>query len=196
MALNRKQRAFVEFYFQCWNASEAARRAGYKGKASVIGSRLLANVDIAAFIEERLNELKMTSDEVLVRLSQIGRADMRDFVDITADGKGFINLTKAAKKGKLHLIKEIEHTTDTRKIGEVEYISETMRVKLHDAMAALQLIGKHHKLFSEKLVIEDWRSQAIADIRAGKLDYQVLAETFDESLAAELFRAAGVPITS
>lgn len=39
-----------------------------------------------------------------------------------------------------------------------------------------------------------WQDQAIADIRAGKIPYKALADAFDESLAAELFRKAGVPI--
>ena len=46
-----------------------------------------------------------------------------------------------------------------------------------------------------KLDVTDWRSLAIADIRAGKLPYSVLEEVFDHDLASELFRAAGVPVT-
>lgn len=40
--------------------------------------------------------------------------------------------------------------------------------------------------------IKDWRSQAIEDIKAGTLTYNALAMAFDNSLAAELFREAGV----
>jgi phage terminase small subunit len=195
MGLSKKQQAFVEFYLQTWNATEAAKRAGYSRKTAYsIGSENLTKPEIKAAIDARLAELKMSSDEVMIRLSQMARGDMRDFMDITHDGKAFINLTKAAKRGKLHLIKEIEQTRDTKKIGDTEYITETFRVKLHDAMAALQLIGKHHKLFSEKVVIETWRDQAIADIRAGKLPYEILEEEFGDDLATELFRLAGVPI--
>lgn len=46
-----------------------------------------------------------------------------------------------------------------------------------------------------KVEIQDWRSQAVADIRAGKLPFSVLAEVFDHDLATELFKAAGVPVT-
>lgn len=42
--------------------------------------------------------------------------------------------------------------------------------------------------------IDDWRSQAIKDIRDKKINFQVLAQAFDEDLANELFRLAGVPI--
>lgn len=37
-----------------------------------------------------------------------------------------------------------------------------------------------------------WQDQAVADIRAGLVTYQALAEAFDESIAAELFARAGV----
>jgi len=51
MSLTRKQQVFVQEYLQCWNASEAARRAGYSTKtAGSIGQRLLKEVEIAAAI--------------------------------------------------------------------------------------------------------------------------------------------------
>lgn len=47
---------------------------------------------------------------------------------------------------------------------------------------------------TKQVKIEDWRSQAIADIKAGVIGYKALAEAFDNDLASELFRAAGVPV--
>lgn len=66
---------------------------------------------------------------------------------------------------------------------------------MHDRLAALNLLAKYHDLVN-KVKIEDWRSQAVADIRAGNLPFAALAEAFDEDLATELFRAAGVPISA
>lgn len=43
---------------------------------------------------------------------------------------------------------------------------------------------------------EDWRSRAIEYIRAGEIDYNILVEEFDEDLATQLFKQAGVPIPS
>lgn len=39
-----------------------------------------------------------------------------------------------------------------------------------------------------------WQDQAVADIRVGALTYEDLVDWFDESLAAELFARAGVPV--
>jgi len=95
MPLTNKRIAFVEHYLSCWNASEAARRAGYK-QAHSQGPRLLENVDVQAYVKARLAESAMCADEVLSRLTEIGRSETRD------------------------------------------------------SLKALELMGKHHKLFTER----------------------------------------------
>lgn len=49
-------RRFCYHYLKTLNASEAARLAGYKGRADVIGARLLVNVRIKSAIEKALND--------------------------------------------------------------------------------------------------------------------------------------------
>ena len=44
--------------------------------------------------------------------------------------------------------------------------------------------------------VEDWRSQAIADIREGHLTFQALADAFDDDLATQLFAEAGVSVST
>ena len=130
-----KQQIFLEEYLKCWNASEAARRAGYRGRANTIGPRLLANVGIQKAIQARLDELKMSADEVLVRLADQARSSMADFVEVADDGRIKISLTQA---DKLHIIKKISLT------------AEGLQIELYDAQDALKLIGQHHKLFTQK----------------------------------------------
>ena len=72
MPLNHKRQKFVEEYLKCWNATEAARRADYK-HPNTQGPRLLVDVCIKALIQERLDELHMSADEVLKRLADIAR---------------------------------------------------------------------------------------------------------------------------
>lgn len=43
----------------------------------------------------------------------------------------------------------------------------------------------------QKFKTEDWRTQAIEDIKAGRLKYADVASAFDDTLALELFRLAG-----
>lgn len=64
-----------------------------------------------------------------------------------------------------------------------------------DWHAAVEYLKRrHYDEWGDKARIDDWRSQAIADIKAGIIAFEALAEAFDESLATELFRAAGVPV--
>lgn len=140
MALTAKQRAFVNEYLQCWNASEAARRAEY-AQPGQQGHRLLKNVEIAAEIARRVADRAMTADEVLVRLAEQARGSIEDFADIQ-DGipNGlFLNFEKAKAAGKLGLIKKVKYNAQ----GYPE-------IELHDAQAALVHIGKALGLFTEQ----------------------------------------------
>jgi phage terminase small subunit len=115
--LTTKQRLFVESYLSNgFNATEAARAAGYKQPHSQ-GPRLLENVGVSAVIEARLNEAKMTADEVLRELGEIARAPWKNFVEVKYGEEG-------------------------------EILNCCMR--LTDKLKALELVGKHHKLFTEK----------------------------------------------
>lgn len=64
-------------------------------------------------------------------------------------------------------------------------------VEVRDQLKALEMLAKYHNLINT-VKIEDWRSQAIADIKAGRIQFQALAKAFDYDLATELFMLAGV----
>ena len=49
---------------------------------------------------------------------------------------------------------------------------------------------------TERIAVDDWHSQAIEDIKAGKLSYLALVEAFDDDLATRLFREAGITVSS
>ena len=55
--LNERQRKFVERYMAHGNATQAARKAGYKGDEATLataGWRLMRNAEVRAAIEARL----------------------------------------------------------------------------------------------------------------------------------------------
>lgn len=197
--LTGKQARFVDEYIVCLNGTESARRAGYSGDTSALAveaSRLLRNAKVTRALDERLKEFAMPASEVLTRLTDIARGDMADGFNSV----GGIDPLEAVKRGKSHLIKRIKTKTtyvsgkteedDDQEIHEVE-------IELYDALDALKTLAKYHDLTNRSTVkIEDWQSQAISDIRAGRIDYEALVEAFDLDLATELFRRAGVPITS
>jgi phage terminase small subunit len=177
--LKRKRQAFVNHYVQCWNASEAARRAGYSERsAGSIGHELLKKPEIQDAVSARVAELTMSAHEVLLRLAADARADMADFYDVQEDGSWKLNLNKAAALGRTHLIK---------KLGYNQY---GPTIELVDSQAARVHLGRHHGLFVERVKSEDWQDEIIRLLEAGKLTpEQVRAELGDE-LAETLLKRA------
>jgi phage terminase small subunit len=136
--LSAKHRAFVDAYLQLWNATEAYSRVYPKASRETArrnGSLLLTNTDIDAEINARLAERAMSADEVLDRLSEQARAAYSQY--LTA--RGTVDLERLIADGKAHLIKRIKHT----QFG--------VNVEFYDAHAARELLGKYHKLWTDKV---------------------------------------------
>lgn len=185
--LTAKQRAFVEHYLKCWNAAEAARQAGYsKESARSIGPENLSKPAIARAIKARLEELKVSADEVLTRLGDQARSTMADFVDPTALPPVF---KTAAESGKLHLVKKV---TTSKRYFKGEVIEEKTEFELYDAQAALVHLGKHHRLFADRLIHENWRDEAVDGLRSGQITPDAAIDVFGDKLARELFALAGI----
>lgn len=138
-ALTKKAQAFIEVYLRTFNASAAAREAGYSERsAGAIGHELLKKPEIRAAIDARLDELKMSADEVLTRLSEQARASLGDFVQIDASGKPEIALSPS----KMHLIKSL-------KIRPTEF-GTSYEFEMYDAQQALVHLGRNRQIFTDK----------------------------------------------
>ena len=60
--MNLRQQRFIDYYVKSGNASEAARKANYRGRSNTIGDRLLSNVAIASAIAVKEAELKAKAE--------------------------------------------------------------------------------------------------------------------------------------
>ena len=83
MALNEMQKAFADYYIETANATESAKRAGYSEKTAYSqGQRLLKNVEISAYISERMAEQgeKRVADanEVIEFYTAVMRGEVKD----------------------------------------------------------------------------------------------------------------------
>lgn len=141
--INGKRRIFIEKYLQCWNATEAARCAGY-AHPNTQGPRLLVDVSIKAEIKRRIEEIKVTTDELLTRLAERTRLDMGDFTKYwKIDGddplKEIFDLKAAKEDGVSHLIKKIKLTPH----GE--------EVQFHSVDFAIEKLGKNLGLFDDRI---------------------------------------------
>lgn len=83
MALTAKQKAFVQEYLVDLNATQAARRAGYKN--SEIGRQLLTNTNVSSAIQTALKarekRTEVTQDYVIAKLREIVEKDASDGPD-------------------------------------------------------------------------------------------------------------------
>ncbi|MDM0609472.1 terminase small subunit [Clostridium perfringens] len=95
--LTPKQKAFADYYIELGNATEAARRAGYK-KPNVQGSQNLEKLSIKSYIDERINALDETriakGEEVLEYLTKVMRGKEKDQFGLDASLQ---DRTKAAE---------------------------------------------------------------------------------------------------
>lgn len=149
--LNDKQSIFLAEYLKCWNASEAARRAGYSvASAYSQGNRLLKNAEISAAIECFKAEHIMSAEEVQILVTQQARSDIGDFLRQDGDGV-IVDLPKAIEAKKTGLIKKLSQTRTIRTRGEDD-VEETVSttIELYDKQAALVQVGKMHELFVDK----------------------------------------------
>lgn len=145
-ALGDKQAAFVAEYLIDLNATQAAIRAGYSAKAAkVTGHRLLTNANVAAAIQKQMDERSkrtgITADRVLEELAKVGFANAADYFEwgpggITVRDQGDLTPEQTA------VVAEVSQTI-TKEGG-------TIRVKLHDKLGALEKIGRHLKMFTDR----------------------------------------------
>ena len=83
MALTAKQKAFVQEYLVDLNATQAARRAGYKNPE--IGRQLITNNNVSSAIQAALKarekRTEVTQDYVIAKLREIVEKDASDGPD-------------------------------------------------------------------------------------------------------------------
>ena len=136
MALNDRQKRFADEYIVDLNATQAAIRAGYSEKtARSQGQRLLTNVDVQAYIEERMHSHQKDTiakqEEILETLTAIMRGDEKG-ATLRGTGKG-------------------------RQVIDVMPPTTTERIK------AAELLGKRYAMWTEKQQIDGVQQVVIVD---------------------------------
>jgi phage terminase small subunit len=116
-------------------------------------TRLQKNVEFSARIadlaEQAAQGAVMTAQEALVELTKLARANMQDYMHVGPDGDPVLDYSKLTRDQAAALQ---EVTVDTYTDGRGDDAREVKKVKfkLADKLRALELIGKHYALFTEK----------------------------------------------
>lgn len=103
MPLTPKQKAFADYYIECGNATEAAKRAGYKERsAQQMGAENLSKPVIADYIARRMSDLEAarvaSADEVLKFYTSVMRGEVKDQFGLEASLADRLNAGKELMK--------------------------------------------------------------------------------------------------
>lgn len=145
MTMTPKQKRFCQEYLISLNATEAAIKAGYaKKSARSIGQENLTKPDIKNYIDEKLQEIEdskiMDAKEVMERLTAIGRREVSEHQVVTLRNK----TEKWVPTGEGGALKKMVIESEEAEVVE-------MPTKVSDVNKALELMGKRHALFTDKV---------------------------------------------
>lgn len=145
--LTDKQAAFVAEYLVDLNATQAAIRAGYSERTAYrIGAELLQKTSVAEAIAagqaKRAQRVEITADRVVAELAKIAFADPRDLMEWGPDG---VKLKASADLTEEQAASVAEVSETTTKDGG------SLKLKKHDKVKALELLGRHMGMFRDKV---------------------------------------------
>lgn len=148
--LTEKQKRFADEYIIDLNATRAYKVAYPNVKndetAKAAASRLLTNVNVKAYIDnlidERAKRTEVTQDRVVKELAKIGFAKITDYVEIGYGGIVKVKATDDIPKDKVGAIAGIKEGQNG------------IEIKMNDKVKALELLGRHLGMFTDKLQVD------------------------------------------
>lgn len=159
--LTDKQQRFVDEYLIDLNATQAAIRAGYSVRtANEQGAQNLAKLSIQDAISKKMaarsRRTGVNAERVVLELAKVAFAKMTDIVD--SNGK----IKEDASPDDLACIESIKYKeSDNEYGGSVE-----REVKIASKLKALELLGKHLGMWSDKFNVTVEKSEKLDDIIA------------------------------
>ena len=145
-APNPRQARFIVEYLRDRNGKQAAIRAGYSPRhATVRGAALLANANVRALVNEKLNEqqdrLQVKADDVLRELMRVALCDIAQVFDEGGRLKPIHQIGEEARRA----ISSVE-VLEAR--GEEDGV--VRKIRFWSKLDALDKLGKHLRLFGEQ----------------------------------------------
>lgn len=170
--LTKNQKIFCDEYLIDLNATRAYKVA-YKNvtkdeTAAASSSRLLRNVKVKTYVDKKMKErekrTEVTQDKVLKELAKIGFANITDYINII-ETEGYNESGELQKYNdiKLEITKELDEAKQSA-ISEIKRGKNGVELKLNDKVKALELIGKHLGMFTDKIDLEVDKSEKLSDI--------------------------------
>lgn len=149
MALNEKQRQFVQEYLVDLNATQAAKRAGYSERTAYSqGQRLLKHDEIQAAIQEarkaQQERTEITADRVLQEYARVAFFDPRKLFGVDGKPRDVTDLDQetAAALAALDVLESFEGG---------EFVGYVKKYRMASKLHALDALAKHLGLFEKQI---------------------------------------------
>ena len=157
--MNERQKRFADEYLVDLNAEQAAIRAGYSERyARGNAHKLVANGCIGEYIKKRMKDrverTEITQDMVLKELAIIAFSNAADYASVIEkefpDGDG--------NSVKCRVVEPVltEDLTEEQKraLSVIKKGRDGFEVKPYDKVRALELLGKHLGMWTEKVEMD------------------------------------------
>jgi len=175
--LSPRQERFCQEYIKDLNGTQAALRAGYcpgnEDAAAVQASKFLRNTKINARIAELKSEqfkrTMLSADRILEEIARLAMVDIGQAFDDMGQLKPLSEIPEDVRRAMAGV--EVNELFDGQG-DQKSVIGLAKRVKFYDKTKALELLGKHKKLFTDVIEVDvtDKLAESImaARKRAGK----------------------------
>lgn len=168
--LTPKEQIFVREFIAHGNGTRAAVAAGYSAAtASVTGSKLLRKPKVAAELanlrQKLLSKLEISAARVLEGLAELAFFDPRKMFNLDGSMKKITDMDDAT----VHALSgmDVEKLFKHFGKGQAEEVGTITKVRLADRGLNLERLGRHFKLFTDKIEVND-ADGIIARLRAGR----------------------------
>lgn len=143
-----KQDLFPDEFLKDLNAKQAVIRCGFQTEnPGQVGHYLLSLPHICSKIQEALDarskRTAITKDRVLQEMARVAFADQASFAT-WGGGKVTLKDSSDLSPDDTVCVKKITEKTDNKG-------AKTLEIELHDKMKALEMLGRHLVLFTDKL---------------------------------------------
>jgi phage terminase small subunit len=187
-AITEKQKRFADEWLVDLNGTRAYKVAYPSVKkdetARVNASRLLTNANVKTYIQERQKErekrTEITQDSVLRELALIAFAKASDYAKVVekdamveVDGNMVPVLDEDGNQVKYRTVEPIltdELTEDQKKaIAVIKKGRDGFEIKPYSKIQALELLGKHLGMFTEKVEVKNTTPNAFEGLTTEEL---------------------------
>lgn len=183
--LNARQQRFCDEYLIDLNATQAAIRAGYTEKyANTNAPKLLQNTTIQAYIEkrkqDRVERTEITQDMVLYELANIAFSNVADYAGIVEkdvmvehEGTEIPVLDNDGNPVKYRTVEPVltADLTENQKraLAVIKKGRDGFEIKTYDKIRALELLGKHLGMFTDKVEVSGEVNNPMAELTTEEL---------------------------